>query len=215
MSIPDLTGQRFGKWTVLSQLPKTVTKSGVNAYWVLCRCDCGTEKPVNQGSLRTGASKSCGCVFPGNRRKDITRHGYSSSSTYRSWTAMLNRCNNKNNESIYSFYGGRGITVCERWHSFENFLADMGERPKGLSIDRIDTNGNYEPENCRWATSLEQMSNRRTTRRIEYLSQMVTARELHNLTGLPFNVLSWRIHENWPIDKILSTPLPKRYLDNA
>lgn len=112
--------------------------------------------------MTSGHTKSCGCI---KGRHNLT-HGMTKTGTYNSWSAMRARCHNPKTEG-FSLYGGRGIKVCDRWNSFESFLADMGERPEGMSIDRIDNNGDYEPGNCRWASMPEQQRNRRTTIKVE------------------------------------------------
>lgn len=137
----DHTGQKFGNWTVLKRAPN----KGMRVEWV-CQCTCGLERKVNSYSLRSGRSQSCGkCI-------DIHGHAHANkeTQTYRSWVNMRQRCTNPDVYG-YSRYGGRGITFCERWNDFENFLADMGERPEGYSISRKDHDGNYEPSNCEWA----------------------------------------------------------------
>jgi len=158
----DLTNQKFGKLTVIKFLGDD--EYG-NKQW-LCKCDCGVEKSILSGSFKRGLTKSCGCLHKEIMKEVKTTHGYANKNNksveYLTWASMLDRCRNKNNKS-YKNYGGRGIEVCDRWtNSFENFLEDMGKRPSNKhSIDRINVNDNYEPNNCRWATTYEQSINRR------------------------------------------------------
>lgn len=159
---PDITGQRFARLTAIERGPNT----GENVQW-WCQCDCGNRTLVRASYLRTGHTRSCGCLRreAGERQgPDNIVHGHransSRSPTYHTWLNMIARCDNPSAIS-YRYYGARGITVCERWRNFENFLADMGERPPGKTIDRKDNDKGYEPGNCRWATPAEQVANRR------------------------------------------------------
>ena len=159
----DLTGNIYTKLTVLARVDNN--KHG-QSMW-LCRCECGNTKIVRQSHILSGNTKSCGCFYKERIHEIHLKHGHNkkkhTSSTYKSWSELIQRCTNPNNKR-YERYMGRGITVCTRWlNSFENFLEDMGERPsKDHSIDRIDNDGNYEPSNCRWTTYKEQNSNQRS-----------------------------------------------------
>lgn len=154
-AVRDLSKERFGR---LQPISRAFVRAG-NTYWV-CLCECGSKVVVSLPHLTTGHTQSCGC----RRAERNYRHGNSGhrwkTGAYRSWDGMVQRCTNPNN-SGYKNYGGRGIRVCGEWLDFRNFLRDMGDRPKGMSLDRINVDGNYEPNNCRWATQSEQNHNRR------------------------------------------------------
>jgi hypothetical protein len=163
VKLQDLAGERFGRWIVLRWAGKDKHR---NALW-LCRCDCGKERVVTSNSLRTGHTKSCGCLSREIAAQRQHKHGHArrnETPEYRTWKAMLTRCCNPHAPN-YPDYGGRGITVCDRCRdSFGSFLEDMGEKPEPkhlYSIDRINNEAHYEPGNCRWATWSEQMRNRR------------------------------------------------------
>lgn len=147
----------FGRLTVTGR-QYAFSKVG-QAHW-RCKCECGNASVVKGSNLRSGVTKSCGCLKDDLNRTTKTKHGKRDTSTYLSWVQMNQRCNNPKSTS-YADYGVRGIAICERWQSFELFLEDMGDRPFGKSLDRKDTNGNYEPSNCKWSTAKEQANNRR------------------------------------------------------
>jgi len=166
----DLIGEKFGRLTVLEFAG---IKNGKTTW--LCECECEKTITVNGGDLSRGHTQSCGCL---KREKAGVRiaeqnltHGQTGSRAYETWISMKSRCLNKN-YFYYKNHGGRGIRICERWMKFENFYADMGERPNGRTLDRINNDGNYEPENCRWATAKEQHRNKRNNRTIKYQGEI-------------------------------------------
>jgi len=159
----DMVGQRFGRLVVVSRAKNSNAGS---AMWS-CFCDCGGTAIVVGGGLRSGHTKSCGCLKNEKTAERNFKHGMVGTSTYVIWDSMKQRCVNPN-DTTYKNYGGRGITVCDRWDKFENFYADMGKRPEGMSIERKDNNGNYCLENCCWETRWNQARNRRSNIIIKY-----------------------------------------------
>lgn len=212
--LTDLVGTKVGRLDVLKAL-RYEGKSG--RLVVLCRCECGTEKEILAQSLRSGLTFSCGCL---NRDREFRKavnarrtHGMTGTATYRVWRNMHTRCENPKVNG-YEHYGERGISVCERWFKFENFLEDMGEKPDGLSIDRIDVNGNYEPGNCRWATNAQQAVNRRDNRVIEYNGISQCLSEWANMIGVKPSTLHARLKAGVPIEIALTRDtLPRDYLE--
>jgi hypothetical protein len=192
----DLTGHHYGRWTVIKESGR---KFGGSTW--LCRCECGTERVMRGSAIRSGNSTSCGCYNLEVRRRVCiernTTHGLSRTRTYRAWEAMRHRCENPS-ATTWPKYGGKGITVCERWKSFENFLADMGQAPSDRhSIDRIDFKGNYKPSNCRWATMREQQNNRSSNRRITAFGRTQTLQQWSRETGFA--------HKNgWDVETALT-----------
>jgi hypothetical protein len=185
----DITGQRFGRYIAIELMLNKPRR------W-RCRCDCGQERIVPQLALRSGKSTSCGC----RRAESCTRHGHNrkgrATPTWQCWASMLYRCRSPK-ATGYKNYGGRGITVCERWHDFRNFLADMGERPDGMSLDRWpDNNGNYEPGNCRWATEVQQKLNTRVAVPIDLGGEIVSLIEASRRIGVGREIIRRRIAEH-------------------
>uniref|UniRef100_A0A6H2A3J7 HNH endonuclease n=1 Tax=viral metagenome TaxID=1070528 RepID=A0A6H2A3J7_9ZZZZ len=182
-------GQKFGRWTIISEAVKNYRG---DSMWN-CICDCGRETAVQGRSLQIGSSKSCGCLQKEVASARHFKHGMYGTSTYHIWDAMKSRCLNKNSVH-YKNYGGRGIGICDRWvNSFVDFFADMGERPKGLTIERIDNDGDYTPDNCYWANRKEQSRNNRRTRMLKYQGETLCLLDWAKRLGISHGGLRARL----------------------
>jgi len=199
----DFSGAIVGRLTAIEP---TDRRSGNNVVW-RCRCSCGTETFVHTGNLATGKTRSCGCwKRDRNFRHGATTHR-SMSPEYSVWASMLRRCTNPKNPR-FSRYGGRGITVCERWKDFASFIADMGPRPEGpLTIERLDNDGPYSPENCRWASYREQSRNTSQNRLLTLDGVTLCLQDWCVRLGLTRNAVNARLRSGWSVERILTTPL--------
>ncbi len=197
----DITGLRCNALTVLGPSDR---RRGAARLW-RCICDCGNEAFQVSWFLRAGRIKSCGCLTKSLIRRARTTHGDTDTPTWRSWRSMHMRCYSVSHKS-YADYGGRGITVCDRWHSYEAFKADMGDRPALKTIGRLDNDGNYEPNNCEWQTATEQSRNRRSSALLEYQGRVRCASEWAEELGLTVGAICKRLKAGWSIERTLTTP---------
>lgn len=211
-------GDRFGQLVVLGEEPRHETPNGSIVRKIRCRCDCGGESVVALARLRNGGTRSCGCLVGGGHRT----HGCTGTPEYRTWNGIKKRCSDGSDFR----YGGRGIRVCERWlNSFEAFLADMGERPSAEhSIDRIDNDGDYSPENCRWATAKEQMRNTCYNVLVTHDGETLCVAEWAERHGVSASLLARRLRLGWSFERAVLessygdrgfyvTPISKRTAD--
>ena len=198
----DLTGKKFSRLYVTGNF--VLTKQG-RRKWE-CRCDCGKTTWVVASNLISGKTKSCGCLNEEVKSRTHTKHGMSNSRLYNIWSNMKSRCECKTNDA-YGLYGARGIFVCEEWHDFEKFKnwANQNGYSDNLTIDRIDSNGNYCPENCRWATAKEQGNNTRSCRKITYNGKTKTMRGWEEEMGLSKGIIYWRLKHGWSEQKAIET----------
>ena len=199
--LSDLTGFRFGSLTVLRLGKKERPTSGA---WWLCACDCGTQKNIPATDMVQGKISSCGCEHAKRIGLAQVTHGMSKGRTYKIWMAMRNRCNR-----LHQDYSARGITYDKRWDVFENFLADMGERPSSKhTLDRINGSKGYEPGNCRWATPQQQQLNLKNNVRLEFEGKSLTAGEWSRIVGLGAKTISARYQKlGWTAEEALTLPL--------
>jgi len=184
----DLTGKIFGELVAIERMEN----SNSNKTTWKCECSCGNIKNVAAHHLKSGGVTSCGCKKGEIISKKKTRHGMCHSKEHEAWCNMRRRCNDHSNIQ-YPHYGGRGIQVCDRWcgnDGFDNFIVDMGKCPEGKSsIDRIDNDGPYSPENCRWATSIEQANNRSNNRRVSFGGDVMTVADLSRRLNVDYEVV--------------------------
>lgn len=202
--IKDITGRQYGRLTVIG----LSYKEGHTVYWD-CLCSCGNRIKVRTGSLQSGNTKSCGCLKLeriGNLNK---KHGLSKTKLHRVWAGMHERCYRKEHKS-YAYYGGRGITVCEEWHNFIKFRdwAIANGYREGLTLDRINVNGVYCPENCRWVSHIEQSRNTRRNRYVTYNGETHCIAEWATLLHIDMHTLLYRLTRyKWPVEKAFTTPV--------
>ena len=197
----DLTGKKFGNWQVFSRSKNN--KVGITQW--NCKCTCGEKRVILGKKLRRGSSRSCGCLKKSRDSKGSYNH-----ELYQTRIDMIHRCTNSNHKS-FPRYGGRGIKICERWlnskNGLQNFISDMGERPKGTQLDRQNNNGNYEPNNCTWATPKQNGRNRNNNVLITYeeITQPISA--WAESTGIRDDTLRNRLKNGWSVKKALTTPV--------
>ena len=198
----EITGQKFGKLTAIKLDHIQKKSNGTRHFW-LCQCDCGKELIVEKYCLTSGHTKSCGCLKIGT-----PTHGLTKTRIYRTWCRMKERCYRvKNNR--YQNYGGRGIKVCDEWKndfmSFYNWAMAHGYTDN-LTIDRINVNGNYEPNNCRWITTKAQNNNRKSNRFLTFNNETHTVAEWAEKVNIPVSVIYHRLYRKWSVEKALTTP---------
>lgn len=202
----DLTEQRFGRLVVIKWVKKDKWRQ---SYW-LCQCDCGKEKIVCGNDMKRGKTKSCGCLNIEKIIERFTTHGRRYDKIYQIWSTMIQRCTNPNHIQ-WEDYGGRGITVCQRWMEFENFLEDMGECSNGHSIDRIDNDGNYEKSNCRWATGSQQCRNKRNNHLVTHNGYTKCITQWAEELGINIKTLAFRLNsDNWSTEDALTIPVGQK-----
>lgn len=208
--INNLEGQTFGKLTVL-RLSDDYLKG--QARW-LCQCECGNATVVFASNLGRGHTTSCGCHKKSNYKTMNLAHGATAGklgkkneypSTYKIWCLMRQRCLNRRSKA-YRWYGARGIAICDRWDDYANFVLDMGHRPDGHSLDRIDNGGPYSPENCRWATRTEQARNKRNNHLLTYNGETRSIAEWAEHIGVHPNRLASRMRRGWDVERALTYP---------
>ncbi len=190
-------GAKYGQLTIITEAEPHTSPCGKVSRRVECICECGSIVVVQLPNLRNGNTTSCGCAR--------NKHGMSRSPTYKTWEDMIGRCL-RPSSTHYARYGGRGITVCERWRSFSHFLEDMGEKPDGLTLERIDNDKGYFNDNCRWATRHEQARNRCDTRTLTCRGETMCLTDWAARLGIHPTALEARLKNGWTIESALTTP---------
>ena len=209
MVIKDMTGKKIGRLTVVAY---SHIGAGGKAYWE-CKCECGNTCVISGDKLRRGHTKSCGCLQRKMRKEGNHKtHGMSNTRIYRIWANMNERCSNPNSDMYYN-YGGRGITVCEDWKKPENFIswANKTGYKDGLSIERIDVNGNYQPSNCKWITPKEQSLNQRRSHFLTAFGKTQTIKEWADETGIKYDTIERRVNQyKWSAEDAVSKPVRRK-----
>lgn len=202
--LPDFTGQRFGRWIAFVRCETPLGKRGVHYH---CVCECGNTGVIAGYTLNSGNSLSCGCLVRDTMRSTATTHGQTYSPTWKIWRSMLARCKYPRMDS-YKYYGGKGITVCDRWkNSFENFLADMGARPDGMTLDRKDGALNYEPDNCKWSTPAQQAINKSCNIWVEIDGRKQVISHWAKELGIKRTTVIMRMSRGWDPVRALTEPV--------
>lgn len=205
MSFIDISGQRFGRLTVIERDYEVKPHTRQRTFWH-CVCDCGKKFSAESRNLRRGDYQSCGCFQKDGARQRLTTHGMTNTKVFRIWQGMQARCYNPNNKK-FPIYGGRGIKVCDRWlESFENFFADMGHPQPHESIDRMNNDGDYCPENCRWTDNKTQQRNTRRNHFLVLGGESKTIAEWSEITGIGQDAISERIKRGWSDRDALTKP---------
>lgn len=207
-NIDDYIGKKSYMLTVVGLAPREESEK---TWKLLCKCDCGNETRITPNQFDAGKVMSCGCLRKSSRNEF---DGHSKHPLYQIWIQMMRRCYTSKAKH-YDRYGGRGITVCDEWHTFNNFAAwseSVGGRPDGYSLDRINNDGNYEPSNCRWADLKTQHRNTSANIVIEYAGEKKTLVEWSESTGISWHTLNHRYHRGWPVERMLTEPVHKKNL---
>lgn len=202
-----MIGNVFGRLTVLSEAGQDKYTSRL----YLCKCECGSEVVKAGWLMRRGDTKSCGCLRAENLRTISITHGARKTRAYSVWWNMKSRCEREKSK-YFKDYGARGIKVCDRWQDFGAFLADMGQPPDGMTLERVDNSKGYEPSNCKWADRKSQASNRRSNRIIELNGQSKTLNEWAEATGIERRTIAFRLKSGWSVEAALTTPVKRQLL---